>query len=146
MPSRGSLRSFGRSLKVGGIPPLPAITPIPALASLFAKPKHKYSAVATEVDGINFKSKGEAALYQHLKLLELAGEVSYFLREVPVALPGSTTYRVDFLVFYVDGRVRYLDLKGVETQVFKIKKRQVEALYPIIVEVIRRERGRFIGL
>lgn len=107
---------------------------------------HKYRAVATEVDGIRFPSKLQAQVYSTLVLLRRAGDIRYFLREVPIHLPGSVTYRVDFQVFYADGRIRYLDAKGVETQVYKIKKRQVEALYPITIEAVRKVKGRLVGL
>lgn len=100
-----------------------------------AKRGSKYAAQPTEVDGIRFDSKAEARYYQQLKARVVAGEVSYFLRQVPIHLPGNVRYVVDFLEFWADGRVRYVDVKGVQTAMFKTKKRQVEALYPITIEV-----------
>lgn len=100
-----------------------------------AKRGSKYSAQPTEVDGIRFDSKAEARYYQGLKARVAAGELAYFLRQVPLHLPGRTRYVVDFVEFWTDGRVRYVDVKGVETAMFRMKKRQVEALYPITIEV-----------
>jgi hypothetical protein len=94
----------------------------------------KYRAEPTTVDGIRFDSKREAKVYGDLTNLQRAGEISYFLRQVPLHLPGGTRLVVDFQIHYPDGRVRYLDAKGVETPVFKVKRREIEAYYPIKVE------------
>ncbi len=104
-----------------------------------AAPKrgNKYSARRVEVDGIRFDSKREAAFYSRLLLEQKAGEVKYFLRQVPFHLPGQTRYVVDFLIVMTGGIIRYVDVKGVETQMFKTKKRMVEDLYPVRIEVVR---------
>lgn len=98
---------------------------------------NKYRAKATTVDGIRFHSRMEARYYQGLKLRVSAGELSYFLRQVGLDLPGNTRYFVDFVEFFPDGRVEYIDVKGFETAVFKFKKRQVESLYPIKIKVVK---------
>lgn len=84
----------------------------------------------------HYASKREAAYADELRLRRLAGVVLYWLEQVPIRLPGNTTYRVDFQVFYRDGTVHYVDVKGYETEVFKLKKRMVEDLYPIEIEVV----------
>jgi hypothetical protein len=96
---------------------------------------HKYGAVATERDGQRFDSKAEARRYDELKLLQASGEVSFFLRQVPFHLPGGVTYRADYLIFWTAGVVTIEDVKGYETSEFKAKKRMVEALYPVEIEV-----------
>lgn len=103
--------------------------PVPVVA----KPprRSKYGAVPTMVDGIRFDSKREAAYYQRLKLRVAAGEVLYFVRQVPLHLPGGTRLVVDFLEFMADGTARWVDVKGRETPAFKIKRREIEAHYPI---------------
>jgi hypothetical protein len=58
------------------------------------------------------------------------------LRQVPCDLPGNVKYRVDFLEFYPDGSVRFVDVKGMETPSFIMKKKQVEALYPVRIETV----------
>jgi hypothetical protein len=100
--------------------------------------KSKFKNIRCEVDGIGFASKAEAGFYSALKLKQMAGEVAYFLRQVPLHLPGNIRYVVDFVVFEADGRVRYIDVKGVETPMFKLKRKQVEALYPITIETVKR--------
>lgn len=97
-----------------------------------AKP-NKYHNHPTTVDGIRFDSKKEARYYEQLKIRIAAGEVSYFLMQVPIRLPGGTKYVVDFLEFFTDPvrPPQYVDVKGRETQVFRLKKREVEHHYPI---------------
>lgn len=96
-----------------------------------SKPR-KYSNQPTTRDGFRFDSKKEAAYYDQLKIRQQIGEVSHFLMQVPFHLPGNTRYVLDFLVFFTDGSApEYVDVKGRETQVFRLKKRQVESLYPI---------------
>lgn len=93
---------------------------------------HKYAAKAVVIDGIRFDSRREGRLYESLKARVAAGEVAFFLRQVPIHLQGGTKLVIDFLVFFTDGRPpEFLDAKGFETQVFKVKRREVEAAYPI---------------
>ncbi len=98
--------------------------------------RHKFHAQATEADGIRFSSKKEARYYMALKLRVAAGEVLFFLRQVPLHLPGGTRLVVDFLEFWADGTVHFVDTKGVKTEAFKIKQREIEAVYPITVELV----------
>jgi len=100
--------------------------------------RHKYKAVKTEADGIRFDSKIEARYYEQLKLRQRAGEVVFFLRQVPLHLPGSVRYVVDFQEFHSDGSVHFVDVKGMETKEFKTKKRIVESIYPITIEVVKK--------
>lgn len=99
---------------------------------------NKYHNHPTTVDGIRFDSKKEARYYEQLLIRQKLGEVQYFHLQVPIALPGNTRYVVDFLVFFADpGRKpEYVDVKGRKTENFKLKKRQVEALYPIRIQCV----------
>lgn len=104
------------------------------------KAKHKFRAKPTETDGIRFDSKLEARYYDILKLLrDNTKEVLFFLRQVPIHLPGGTKLVIDFQVFWADGTVTFEDVKGMETDAFKIKKREVEALYPFEVKIITKK-------
>lgn len=100
---------------------------------------HKFQAVAVNDDGHRFSSKLEYKYCKYLELLQKAGEVVFFLRQVPFHLPGGVKYVCDFAVFYNDGRCDFVDIKGVETAEFKTKKRLVEAIYPVRISVIRKE-------
>lgn len=112
---------------------------LPAAPAPQDPPKRsKYGAVPTVVDGIRFDSKLEARYYEQLKLRRAAGEVLFWLRQVPFHLPGRVTYRVDFQVHLADNSVEWVDCKGVETKEFRIKIKQVHALYPIRVQLVTR--------
>ena len=96
----------------------------------------KYRNKKTVVDHIRFDSQKEARYYTQLKMLRENGDVLMFLRQVPFDLPGGVKYRVDFQVFYSDGTVKHIDVKGMRTKEYLIKKKIVEAEYPVtIVEV-----------
>lgn len=99
-------------------------------------PRHKYSAVRTECDGIKFDSKKEARYYQQLKLRVKSGEVVVFLRQPTFHLPGGVRYVCDFQEFHADGTVHFVDVKGMQTATFKAKKKLVEDIYaPIKIEI-----------
>lgn len=98
--------------------------------------RHKYGVSPQEKrtrDGMLFDSQAEAKRYDELKLMKKAGEVVFFLRQVPFHLPGMV-YRVDFAIFWANGTVSFEDVKGVRTSEYKAKKRAVETLYPVSIE------------
>jgi hypothetical protein len=104
------------------------------------KPKQskpsKYHAIMEECDNVKFQSKKEAKYYRELKARVFVKEVAYFLRQVPFDLIGGMKYRVDFMEVWADGSIHWIDVKGFRTQTYKIKRRMVEATYPIkIIEV-----------
>jgi len=100
--------------------------------------KNKYRNKPTYVNGVRFPSMLEANYYKKLVLRQQAGDIKYFLTQVPFRLPGNVKYVCDFMVVENDGSIKYLDTKGVQTTVFKMKKKQVEALYPVIIEIVTR--------
>jgi len=91
---------------------------------------NKFHNVICEADNIKFRSKKERKRYLELKALQTAGEC-WFLRQVPFYLPGNTKYVLDFLIFWKNGTYTFEDTKGKRTPMFIMKKKQVEALYPI---------------
>lgn len=102
--------------------------------------KSKYNNQKTMVDGIKFDSKKEAEYYCQLKLLKQAGEIRDIgLQQKYTLQPGfekngvkyqPITYIADFVITNNDGTTEVVDIKGVETQVFKIKKKLFEYMYP----------------
>ena len=112
---------------------------------------NKYRNKPTMVDGIRFASKAEAKRYGELKFLENIGNIQdlrlqprYPLRhDVSGALVG--TYVGDFAYTEIIhgpqsiGERRVVeDVKGVETMVFKLKKKLFQYCYPgIELRVIR---------
>jgi len=95
---------------------------------------HKFNAQPTHVDGIRFSSKREARYYETLKVRQKAGDILFFLRQVPIHLPGNIKYVTDFLEFHRDGSVHFIDVKGFKTKTYRMKKKMVESLYPIGIE------------
>ena len=90
----------------------------------------KYRNVKTEVDGITFDSRAEADRYRDLRVLLNVGEIRGFDLQPSFLLPGGVRYRPDFIVCGKDGVVWVEDVKGVETQAFKLKRKLWEQRYP----------------
>lgn len=97
--------------------------------------KNKYNAEKVIIDGITFASKKEGRYYETLKLMKQSGHVINFYMQVPFRLPGKTTYWLDFLECWKGDIIKHTDVKAIQTTVFKIKKRQVEEIYGIKIEV-----------
>jgi len=103
-----------------------------------AKKKPKYNNKKTVVDDIIFDSAAEAAYYVSLKDSKRMGHIKYFLRQVPFHLPGKVKYVCDFAVCGADGYISYVDVKGFLTAMFRLKKKQVEELYPVEIICVKR--------
>ena len=118
------------------------------------KPRsHKYNARAEIEQGIRFASKKEAERYRRLRLLEREGQISRLRRQpryMLYGLGGQLTlpdkrgnrrrlfYRADFLYFdHTTNRWRVEDVKGMDTQISRIKRALVEQAYGIKVEIIK---------
>ena len=98
--------------------------------------RQKYNARKVQLDGQTFDSQKEANYYLDCKARVAEGELRYILRQVPFHLPGGVKYLCDFQEHYPDGSVRYVDVKGQRTDLYIVKKKMVESLYPVeIVEV-----------
>ncbi len=98
--------------------------------------KQKHNNKINIIDGVTFRSKLEASYYKQLKLLKISGEVSFFLMQCPIHIIGGTKYVIDFIVFYSDGIVDFVDVKGMKTAMYKMKKKQVEEIYPFDITEI----------
>lgn len=95
---------------------------------------NKYRAIRTEVDGIVFHSKKEAARYQDLKLLERAGAIKDLRLQVPYLFELNDVricrYFADF-VYKENGREVVEDAKGKATKEYAIKKKLMRAFFAI---------------
>jgi hypothetical protein len=100
----------------------------------------KYRNIKTEVDGIVFDSKAEARRYMELRLLEKSNEISDLRLQYPFECKINEkkicTYRADFDYFEGDQWV-VEDVKGFRTQVYKLKKKLVEALHGIEIREVK---------
>jgi hypothetical protein len=115
-------------------------------ARVFAKGRRhgKYNNVKTEIDGITFDSKKEAAHYLQLQLLLRAGVIRDLRLQVPFVLAVNgvkvCTYRADFVYREKDKSRRWVevvcDVKGVRTPTYNLKKKLMKAIRGIsILEV-----------
>lgn len=112
----------------------------------FAKDKitkpNKFHAVMCEADNLKFPSKKHRNHYLILRAMQHAGEIRFFLREVPFDLPGHyqnnrvVRHYVDFMLCLPDGTYRYQEVKGRDLAMGKLKRAQVEDIYKIKIEVI----------
>lgn len=100
--------------------------------------KHKFGAVRCKRNGINFPSKLERAYYDKLLMLQKAGELLFFLRQVGFDIGGGHRYFSDFQLFWADGTVEFIDTKGRDTPLSKLKRDQLEELYPVEIKIVKK--------
>ena len=112
---------------------------------------NKYRNRKIIVDGIEFDSKLEAKKYRELKLLEKAGLIKNIRRQVKFELQPkykknnksirSINYVADFTYYDVKkGKLIIVDTKGFKTDVYKLKKKMFEYIYPKLeITEIRKE-------
>lgn len=100
----------------------------------------KYRNKKTEVDGIIFDSKKEAARYQELSLLQQAGEIRGLILQpkfdITVQHTKVCTYKADFEYVDNDGALVVEDAKGIKTPVYRLKKKLMRAVYGIEIKEV----------
>lgn len=109
---------------------------------------NKYGNRKTVVDGITFASKHEATRYVELCYMQRAGLISKLQIQKPFVLIGAQTdkagnvierpvkYVADFVYKDQDGRTVVEDAKGVKTDVYKIKRKLMLAIYGIRIKEV----------
>ena len=102
----------------------------------------KYGAKKTVVDGVKFPSRAEADYYCGLKAGMVTGEIDGFCRQPEFILQdGDGTlirYRADFIIWPRDAEAVVVDVKGMETQEFKLKSKLFRARFPKLrLEVVK---------
>ena len=113
---------------------------------------NKYNAKKVEIDGIVFDSRAEGRFYEHLLDLMHDGVVESFEMQKPYTLldkfphpkTGKTIraikYVPDFEVIYTDGRVEVVDVKGMRTDVFRMKCKLFMFRYQIPLVLVKYNR------
>ena len=113
---------------------------------------NKYNAKKVEIDGIVFDSRAEGRFYEHLLDLMHDGVVESFGMQKPYTLldkfphpkTGKTIraikYVPDFEVIYTDGRVEVVDVKGMQTDVFRMKCKLFMFRYQIPLVLVKYNR------
>ena len=102
----------------------------------------KYNAVAIEIDGKRFDSKGEAKRYQELYHLQQARQISHLKRQpvFRIEIYGSLIckYKADFAYYNSENELVIEDFKGMKTPVYNLKHRLMKEVLGLdIVEVTR---------
>ena len=94
--------------------------------------KSKYSAEKTEVDGITFDSTKESKRYANLKLLERAGVIENLKLQPRFLLQEGFTYnghkerKIEYVADFQyerNGQTIVEDVKGMKTEVYKLKRK-----------------------
>ncbi|GLC88677.1 DUF1064 domain-containing protein [Lysinibacillus piscis] len=108
--------------------------------------KSKYGNKKVVHDGITFDSALEVKYYDHLKHLQAQGIVTSFeLQPRFVLLPKfekngkkyrEIGYNADFTVHYADGHSEVVDIKGMVTQQFELRKKLFEYRYPLELRLL----------
>lgn len=100
---------------------------------------NKYRNKKVIVDGKEFDSKKEGNRYKELRLLERAGEISNlelqprFLLQDSFKKNGRTFRKIEYVAdfkYIENGKTIVEDVKGMQTDVFKLKHKIFEKVYP----------------
>lgn len=100
---------------------------------------NKYKNTKIVVDNIKFDSVLEANRYKELKLLQRAKQISNLRLQVPFLLQegfkknGKTHRKIEYIADFVyeeNGQTIVEDVKGIQTDVFKLKHKIFEKVYP----------------
>ena len=99
----------------------------------------KYNNKKVQVDMYVFDSIAESIRYKELKLLERAGEISEltlqprFLLQEAFRKNGRSYRKIEYIAdfqYIEKGKTIVEDVKGIQTDVFKLKHKIFEKLYP----------------
>ena len=98
------------------------------------RPRSKYNARKTVIDGVTFDSVGEANRWRQLKLLQRAGVIKGLGEphpSFPIVLNGTTVCTVEMDFAYSEiGLAIVEDFKGVYTPMSRLKHKLLAAKYP----------------
>jgi len=99
----------------------------------------KYHNKKVQIDMYVFDSIAESRRYKELKLLERAGKISElelqprFLLQESFKKNGKTFRKIEYIAdfqYIENGKIVIEDVKGKETEVFKLKRKLFEHEYP----------------
>lgn len=102
----------------------------------YKQKKSKYGAKKTSIDGYTFDSQKEADQYEDYKRLLKAGEIRGFCIQPTFILAPNLKYKADFIVFYNDGTSEIIDVKGMKTKEYIIKKKVFEDKFNLKIKEV----------
>lgn len=93
--------------------------------------KSKYNNVKQTFNGRSYDSKAEAKIGMWLEDRKKKGEIKDYHNQVPIDLYGENgtrvaRYKIDFVIDHNDGSEEYLEVKGFETAVWRLKWKLTE--------------------
>lgn len=95
--------------------------------------KNKYNACKKTWNGRNFHSLKEMADAQKLEAMKKAGLIASvnYQKCINIVVNGKhiCKHYVDFEIMLNDGRVKWVETKGMPTDAWQIKKKLVEAIF-----------------
>jgi hypothetical protein len=95
----------------------------------------KYNSKKVKIDGHCFDSIKESQYYSTLKLLLKSKKIKGFCLQSKFILGENISYKADFIVFELDGSCRIIDIKGYETEIFKLKKKLFDEEFDLYLEI-----------
>lgn len=97
------------------------------------KTENKYHAKSQTYNQITYHSKFEAGYAQALDLAVKSGEIKKWDRQVKLDLKVNgqhiTNYYIDFIVYHNGGSREFIEVKGFETEVWRMKWKILEATF-----------------
>lgn len=94
--------------------------------------RNKYNAKSTCYNGIYYHSKFEAGYAEELDWRIKAKDIKSVERQVKISLDVNgkhiTNYFIDFVIIHNDDSFEYVEVKGFETEVWRLKWKLFEAL------------------
>ena len=100
------------------------------------KGNSKYKAKKTSIDGHSFDSLKEANYYEELKIRLRAGEIRGFCIQPTFILAPNLKYKADFIVFNNDGTTEIIDVKGMKTKEYIVKKKVFEDKFKLKIKEV----------
>ncbi|MCC6695251.1 MAG: DUF1064 domain-containing protein [Candidatus Hydrogenedentes bacterium] len=115
--------------------------------------RNKFGARKVTIDGHTFASTAEGKRYEYLREMQQRGEIRclrlqprYLLQPAYVDSRGRQVRRIEYVADFeyiecATGRTVIEDVKGVETQVFLLKKKLFERVFPTLqIKVVKLRR------
>lgn len=95
---------------------------------------NKYNSRRSTYNGYNYDSGLEAKYAETLDWMIKAKEIKKWERQHKISLDINgvhiANYFIDFKVFLMDGTVEYHEVKGMATDLWRLKWRMTQAIYP----------------
>ncbi|PEP80705.1 hypothetical protein CN581_14520 [Bacillus toyonensis] len=115
----------------------------------------KYNNKNVKLDGHVFDSKAEGDYYSGLKVRQAAGEITSFELQPRFNLQPAfikngkkfvaITYSADFMVYLPNGDVEVVDIKGMITETFAVKRKMFEYRYPHLQLILLKHVKKYGG-